>query len=239
MYLLSVDIHWNIPFLTQPLPIYSIFYSLLSSSLAHLSQGILWQWILFERISSKKFKVQIRHTVQPPCLPPSPLNDWVLPNPLNPTYLPTFITQSLLTFLIGYPLTVDPLSEDIHWEIPFLPQSTLTHLLPFPVTPLIITYSFAHSFTHLSLTHWLTWCQLTVDPLLDDILSEIQVSNWPYSKAPHPPSSLNDWSLPYTLHPKYLPTSITQSLLTLLIEYPLQVDPLSEDILWEIPSLPQ
>ena len=78
-----------------------------------------------------------------------------------------------------------------------------------------------------------------MDPLLDDILSEIQVSNWPYNKPPHPPSSLNDWSLPYTLHPKYLPTSITQSLLTFLIEYPLQVDPLSEDILWEIPLLPQ
>ena len=174
MYLLSVDIHWNIPFLTQPLPIYSIFYSLLSSSLAHLSQGILWQWILCERISSKKFKVQIRLTVSPPCLPPSPLNDWVLPNPLNPTYLPTFITQSLLTFLIGYPLTVDPLSEDIHWEIPFLPQSLLTHLLPFPLTPLLITDSLTptlptfpltqvllsslltHSFTCCSLTPWLT-----------------------------------------------------------------------------------
>ena len=153
MYLLSVDIHWNIPFLTQPLPIYSIFYSLLSSSLAHLSQGILWQWILFERISSKKFKVQIRHTVQPPCLPPSPLNDWVLPNPLNPSYLPTFITPSLLTFLIGYPLTVDPLSEDIHWEIPYLPQSTLpTYSLSQSLLSSSLTHLLTHSLTYHSLT---------------------------------------------------------------------------------------
>ena len=92
------------------------------------SQDILWQWILCQRISSQKCKVQIELTVSPTYLPPSLLSLSILSSPV--TTQPYLILHS-----------VDPLSEDILSEI----QVThLTYNKPF-LSPFLPPYSITES----------------------------------------------------------------------------------------------